>query len=117
MGDTPSAYKEKWRLARKPHKCCECHGTIFYKEKYHYFSGVWDSRGDSFKTCKECYDLREEVSVDCCYDERPCFGELWEYISESDFKPYMEKFIDNRDRRGMIVPRWMRERLRECRNK
>jgi hypothetical protein len=117
MGEAPAAYNQKWRLARKPHKCCECYGTIFYKEKYHYFSGVWDSRGDSYKTCKDCYDLREEVSIDCRYDERPCFGELLEYVTEGNYKPQLEKFIDNMDRRGKIVEPWLREQLRTCKNK
>ncbi len=117
MSEYPEAYTEEWRLARKPHKCCECGGTIFYKEKYNYCSGVWDSQGRSYKTCKDCYDLRQEISEDFSYDERPCFHDLWEYISESDYKPFLQRFIDNMDRRGKLVKPWMRERLRKCKNK
>jgi hypothetical protein len=117
MSEMPSAYIEKWRISRRPHKCCECGGTIFYKERYHYFSGVWDSQGLSYKTCNDCYNLREEISVDCCYDERPCFGELREYVTEGNYKPQLEKFIDNMDKRGKKVEPWFREQLRNCKNK
>ena len=60
----PQAYCEKWRVSRKTHKCCECRGIIFYKERYLYCSGVWDSRGDSYKTCSDCAELRDAINRD-----------------------------------------------------
>lgn len=99
----PQAYCEKLRIARKPHKCCECGGTIFYKEQYHYCSGVWDNRGESYKTCMDCYQLRSDINSISSYDEGVCLGELREYIFEGMHKPDVQTFVDIMDKRGVKV--------------
>lgn len=72
--DPPDVYRETVRRARKPHRCCECSRTIAAGERYQYASGVWDGRGDAFKTCIRCAALRRAVvEVD---EACPVFGDL-----------------------------------------
>lgn len=84
MCECPSMYSEIIRVARKPHRCCECQRQIFAGEKYQAASGMWDGSFSTFRTCIECADTRVDASEgaragDCC--ELPCFGELLDYVS------------------------------------
>ena len=108
----PQAYCERWRVARKPHKCCECGGTIFYKERYLYISGVWDSRGESYKTCSDCSELRNVVNSTTSYDDGCCLGGLREYIMEGHFDPDIKKLVEIWDKRGVRVSSEIREWVR-----
>lgn len=108
----PQAYCEKLRIARKPHKCCECGGTIFYKEQYHYCSGVWDNTGQSFKTCMDCYNLRTDINSNASYDSGVPFEGLQEYIFEGMYKPDVQKMVDIWDKRGRKVSTDIRKFLR-----
>lgn len=63
MCDMPSAFRERERIARKDHRCCECYGTIKAGVRYMYSSGVWDGQGSSFKTCLRCDAVRTDGSV------------------------------------------------------
>ena len=117
MSELPSCYTSKWRVSRKPHRCCECRGIIFYKERYHYFSGIWDGRADSYKTCQDCYNIREELrlDLDLDYDEELPFGELYSYIGESSrYKHFvfLKKYIDVCDKRGVRVRPEYRQQLK-----
>jgi hypothetical protein len=56
--ESPSAFSQTTRRARKAHDCCEFPATIQPGETYQYISGVWDGRGDSFKTCMLCASAR-----------------------------------------------------------
>lgn len=80
--EEPKAFREEIRIARKQHKCCECHNKIEKGEGYQFCSGVWDYP-DSFKSCLSCADVREEMAseYDCCI----AFGQLIETISENSF--------------------------------
>ena len=117
MCDGPKAYHDEYRLARKPHKCCECGGTIFYKERYHIFTGIWDDNWQTFKTCNDCMEIRNDYQKQLAWDEQPNFEELRDYIFDGNYKPDIQKFIDNCDKRGKLVPKWMREHLRTCKKK
>jgi hypothetical protein len=108
----PQAYCEKWRVSKKPHRCCECRGTIFYKERYLYCSGVWDSRGASYKTCSDCAELRDEINRDNSYEEGVALGELRGYIFDSEYIPDISKFVDICDKRGVIVKPEIRQLIR-----
>lgn len=81
IADPPEVYKEKDRIARKPHRCCECGRPIEVGEVYSYASGVWEGQGDSYKTCKPCRAMRELVYD--WLDEYPPFGELREWVTET----------------------------------
>jgi hypothetical protein len=116
MSEGPVCYTDKWRISRKPHRCCECGGIIFYKERYNYFSGIWDGEANSYKTCQDCCDIRDAIRSTCSYDEAPCFGELYSYIGEYGYKEYLtylEKWVDVCDKRGVKVRPEYREELRK----
>lgn len=72
------------RTARKPHKCCECGKTIQPKEKYEYYSILYDGRWTNYNTCLVCREIGEAF---CC-DGR-LFGELWSSFHEADIWPYL----------------------------
>jgi len=110
---SPVAYTSETRVSRKPHKCSECRGVIFYKEMYHYFAGCWDGSWGTFKTCVDCQEFRNEVEVDLHYDERPFLGHLYEDIYEyRDCKPILRKYVDICDKRGVKVNPEMRKMIR-----
>lgn len=112
----PQAYCEKFRIARKPHKCCECGGIILYKERYHYCSGVWDGQGQSYKTCVDCHELRKDINSTNSYDSGACLGGLVEWILEDKYTPDFKKLIDIWDKRGVLVIAEYREMLRNSRS-
>ena len=77
--ESPQAFRQYMRVARKQHKCCECCKPIERGQQYEYTSGVWDGRGDSFKTCLSCVRIRAECEANGSrweYYCTPCFGEL-----------------------------------------
>lgn len=65
---TPSVYKIKIRLARKPHVCSECFRKIHAGEKYEHVFGIWDGLPSTFKTCERCLALKEFITAHV-----PCF--------------------------------------------
>ena len=73
----PECMTTVWRKARKEHRCCECYRTIEKGEKYQYISGIWDGAPSSFKTCRQCAQIRDDYGC-CAY-----FGDLREYIWDS----------------------------------
>ena len=69
--EEPAACVVTTPTARKPHRCCECRGTIRAGEKYELTKGVWDHQGQTFKTCADCAALRKVVHRG--------YGEDWYY--------------------------------------
>lgn len=55
--DSPAIYEQTDPIARKHHKCSECHRTINPKEQYRRVVGLWDDRFETYKTCSECMDI------------------------------------------------------------
>lgn len=82
--DAPSCWQTKIRKARREHRCSECREVIPIGARYHYASGVWDSRAHSFKTCLSCIEIQAHFSV-ACDGSRPVLGELWSAIEEHFF--------------------------------
>lgn len=82
-GNIPEAFSQKMRVANKEHTCCECNGKIHKGEEYCYASGIWEDIPDSFKTCKDCYQIREAFFCNFV------FGSMWEDFrnacAESEF--------------------------------
>ena len=112
--DYPEAYTERTRIARKPHKCCECKGTILFREPYRYVSGVWDGRGDSFKFCQECWELRRKISKDYgAFDGALPLGEMICEIIEAEDLESLAELIKIKDFRGAIVPSRYRKMCRK----
>ena len=83
MCECPSFYEESIHRSRKERRCVECGGRIPVGDQYQSAAGLWDGRFDRFVTCMPCAELREQAAEDAGHDccDRPCFGELREYIS------------------------------------
>lgn len=81
MCDMPAVFRQKERVARKEHKCCECRAPIVPGETYTYSSGIWDGGASDFKQCQICAEVfsaagaSEDDPEDC-----PCFTGLREWV-------------------------------------
>lgn len=84
MADPPSAFQQKWRTARKEHRCCECRRVIQPGDRYEHSSGVWDGSPDSYATCERCERIRSAHIAALSDDDEcwPVFGELLVAIGE-----------------------------------
>jgi hypothetical protein len=107
MSECYQVYLHKERVARKQHKCCECHGTIQVCEIYHYHHGIFDYEPFAYKRCCDCEEIAEEINKDVEHDEdRVCYGQLYEHVAEA--RPQiMLRFIQNAAARGHPAPQWM----------
>ena len=111
MSDYPECFRHVTRKARKPHKCCECRGVISAGEKYHYTSGIWDGRAESYKECSDCHELRDTIP---CHDQEDVpFTGLCEFVFNGGDKQVIEKFIAIKRARGVDIQKWMVERLED----
>lgn len=88
--DPPEFYHRKeTAAAKKEHKCTECGCIIKIGESYERVRGKWEGCISTFKTCSDCWELRDAL------DEMPCF--CWAYggmledavtqFQEADFSP------------------------------
>lgn len=93
----PSAYKKETRMARKEHKCCECRGIICPKQTYHYCSGIWEGRPDSFKVCFACQEIRKELEWRIFSTEPIPFEKLQDAVLEwaNDMPHLLREFVDH----------------------
>ncbi len=64
-------------IAKKPHKCCECGRIIEPGEKYIRESGKWTGEFSVYKTCIDCFSVREEM-----FCEGYLYTTLWENVCE-----------------------------------
>jgi hypothetical protein len=68
-------------IARKPHVCYECRGTIQPGQRYQRFVAKWEGRLERYDTCSLCEEIR---TVFCC-GEGWMWGSLWEDMHEIAF--------------------------------
>ncbi|TYC93010.1 hypothetical protein [Novosphingobium sp. BW1] len=88
--EVPQAFNERWRTARKPHRCCECGAWIKPGDRYNYVSGIWDNQPDSHHTCVECVQVRDWiVSQSTRWDCEPCFTQLYDDMPRADWPPHL----------------------------
>lgn len=52
-------YTESMVKAKKKHKCCECGKEIEPGETYEKITGKWDSFIETYRTCKNCLNIKE----------------------------------------------------------
>ena len=64
-------YEAHWRVARKPHHCCECLEIIEPGQRYEYASLCFDGSWGHAKTCELCVRIRNDLCP-CGF----CHGEL-----------------------------------------
>src|SRR5690349_424705 len=71
--DAPSVYTERYRKARKEHRCDACGGTIKSGDVYSYTASLFDGSWDSATRCGRCetiyLHLLEKMRGN--YDEYP----------------------------------------------
>ncbi len=75
-GEPPKFSETRMVKARKEHKCIECLEPIKKGEEYQRCSGLWDGGFNTYRTCKHCADLRNEIVKNNPYSEGIAFGDL-----------------------------------------
>ena len=58
-------YQRTQQKARKTHKCGECCREIQPREMYERAYGVYEGRGQTFKTCTHCMGARRWLDIVC----------------------------------------------------
>lgn len=91
-GEPPTAWRETWRTARKPHQCIACGETIEPRHRYHFISGIWDGEPGSYKHCARCWAIYCAVYARSGGGwESPALdlacGELWSDNFEPESEP------------------------------
>ena len=76
--DGPTYHKSRTAKARKPWRCCECHGAISVGERYECDENVYDGEWSTFRTCLTCARIRESLCKGGFV-----YGMLWESIIEA----------------------------------
>jgi hypothetical protein len=64
MCEIASVYRQAPHSARKPHVCCECNREINPREIYLCAWGIWEGAAETYCTCAECWEVREELRAD-----------------------------------------------------
>lgn len=106
--EMPEAYALAVPMARKEHKCCECHGVIAKGEKYHRHSGIWDGEAATYKVCLDCDALRSVVDKNSRYLDEQCpLGGLEESVCEGHDESERAAFRAIKVKRGAGVPEWL----------
>jgi hypothetical protein len=82
-GDCAKFSDTRYVKARKPHKCCECGGTIVVGTVHQCVVGKWETSIDTYRTCPICDEIRGAF---CCNGWT--YGSLWEDVNEQ-LLPYM----------------------------
>ena len=52
-------------IARKSHRCCECHSYIKPGERYERVVGLHDGDWVTYKTCHLCLRIRKDLFPSC----------------------------------------------------
>jgi hypothetical protein len=59
--EPPQFSTESTPRSRKRRRCCECRGWIEPGERYHRLTGKWNGDIETFETCLQCEDIRQEA--------------------------------------------------------
>jgi len=77
----PDAYWERYPVAKKEHRCCECDKTIRAGNKYRNVSGIWEEEFTTYKQCLRCASVMKALEYEASDDEDyPYFGEVRECL-------------------------------------
>jgi hypothetical protein len=88
--EVPQAYSERWRTARKRHRCCECAGWINPGDRYEYVSGIWDHQPGSHHTCVQCVQVRDWTIANLDrWDCAPCFTQLFDEWPRAEWPAHL----------------------------
>jgi hypothetical protein len=107
-GDQPEFHSEEWRKARKTYQCIECRNPIQRGDRYECFSGKWERRMHTYRTCAACQDIRQSLYCEGGWT----FGQLWEDVVEQIFRETgltvecIDKLVTPEGKR-LLQQRWM----------
>lgn len=86
MCDFAELYEERFRRARKEHKCGECGRTIREGERYSYTSMKFEGEFSDHKTCVRCDRVRDAIfkkyEIDCGIPLGGLFSEIESTVIE-----------------------------------
>jgi len=89
MCEHPTFFAQSANVSRKRRICCECGRHIESGEVHELSKGVWAGSFQEFRTCAECFDIREDLQDDMTgvlYDEEVycamAFGNLRNELHE-----------------------------------
>ena len=105
-GEYPEFSEIRNVIAKKFHRCCECNREIKPGEKYQYYVSKFDGEFMAEKTCNECAEIRSCFS---CGGGWPCFGELWNEMTEGFPALTTGCFdkLDTPEAKSFLQRRWM----------
>lgn len=77
--------REATRVARKPHRCDMCHGTIQIGSSHHVSTNLWDGRLYDWRTCTACTE--DGICTEAYWwagypDEGVGYETAWEWAHE-----------------------------------
>ena len=75
--DGPAFESIKTPKARKPYRCHECRRDILPGELYERYTGLWDGRIDTYKTCTDCLSVRRQMFTNGFF-----FGMIWDDVHD-----------------------------------
>lgn len=78
--ETASFYSYSTPVARKEHRCEECHETIRPGTKYELYKQLFDGSWSTTKTCLSCVEIGDHFT---CGSR--ILGQLWEDLAENFF--------------------------------
>lgn len=81
-----SFFSERMRVARKPHRCCECGDTILAGEHYQRARGHTEGSFWTNATCAICAEIRSTFVCGTWI-----YGQLWASIREDMFPIWIER--------------------------
>ena len=114
MSEQPECWLHVQPTARKDHKCSECFGVIRKGETYHRISGVWEGTPETFKRCRVCHEIIEELDRDADIEDGVTMGNLIEFVSESGGRrDLLRRYVGNALARGAKLKQWIIERAKE----
>lgn len=88
--DEPRVYNKKTVVARKEHRCYECHDVIAVGDKHEHVRALYDDSAgwSSFRTCLVCVAIREDFRGKGCGF---LHGDLWQSLKDTYEGEYDEE--------------------------
>jgi len=100
--EQPACCDESFRIARTPHRCCECHEMITPGKCYYRFRGRYAFGWKTYKQCMPCHTIAREM-----FCAPPAFGRLDEELHENlcwghldDPRDWDEENVEIEDRKN-----------------
>lgn len=83
MTEPPAFYRRVLVRGRKAYTCCECGTTLAAGEQHYSCSGKWGERVTTFRTCRACKELIDQIDASDPFEPTP-FGELVSTVARID---------------------------------